>query len=163
MLGESLNHLGRLTEAVAVLDRVVATHPTVTAAHVQLGQAWSYLDDPARAKAAHLEALRLDPASGPACFGAAQACARLGENDLAEQYRRRHLDIVAADRAIGQRRIREGLAASEPAGALAAAAELAAKVYAANGRMAEAGELGARAAEAAARAPRPGPPGGGRR
>jgi len=163
MLGESLANLGRLPEAVAVLERVVAAHPAVTAAHVQLGQAWNSLREPARAKAAHLAALRLDPVNGPACFGAAQACERLGEHELAEQYRRRHLDIVAEDRGIGQRRIRAGLSAGEPAGALAAAADLAAKVYAANGRLAEAADFRARAAAAAARAPQPGPAGGSRR
>jgi tetratricopeptide (TPR) repeat protein len=155
-LGEALNNLGRMPEAITVLERVVAAKPSVAAAHFQLGQAWSYLGEPARAKAAHLAALRCDPANGAACFGVAQACERLGEHDMAEEYRRRHVDLIAADRHMGQRRVREGQSADEARAALVAAYDLAARIYAGHDRTAEAAELRA-LASAPPRGPAPPP------
>ncbi len=160
-LGEALNNLGRMREAVPVLERFIAVNPAVAAAHFQLGQAWSYLHEYGRAKASHLEALRHDPTSGLACYGVALACDRLGEKVMAEEYRRRHVELVAADRRIGQRRVREGQSADEARGALAAAYDLAARIYAANDRPAEAAALRATAADPlpGATAP-PSPPAG---
>lgn len=146
-LGEALNNLGRMRDAVPVLERFIAANPTVAAAHFQLGQAWSYLHEYGRAKASHLEALRHEPTNALACYGVALACDRLGEKEMAEEYRRRHVELVAADRRIGQRRVREGRSADEAASALAAAYDLAARIYAANDRAAEAAEWRARAAD----------------
>lgn len=163
LLGESLNNLGRPHEAVTVLERFIAAHPRVAAAYIQLGQARGALQEPARAKEAHLAALGIEPDNGPATFGVAQACERLGERDLADHYRQRHLDLVAAQRRVGQRRIREGAAAGEAGGALAAACDLASRVYAANDRPAEAARLRARAAASGGGASEPAPSAGSRR
>jgi tetratricopeptide (TPR) repeat protein len=140
-LGEVLNSLGRMEEAIPVLNQFLQTAPDSADAYFQLGQAHLYLQDYARAKAAHASALKEDPQYAQACYGLAVASGRLGETDQSQQYRERYVQMIAQSRLVEHRRVRQNRDEAELQQALARAYVTAGSIYLDHGRTREAQEF----------------------
>jgi tetratricopeptide (TPR) repeat protein len=147
-LGETLNSLGRMSEAVPVLRQYLEKSPHSAhsaEAYFQLGQAYMYLQDYARAKECHQAALREDPEYAQACYGLAVACGRLGEADQSRQHREKYAEMIAESRVGEQRRVRQNRDDAERQEGLARAYATAGQIYLDHGRIQEARELWSKA------------------
>jgi len=145
-LGEALNNVGRMDEAIPVLQKFLKVSPHSAEPYFQLGQAYLYLKAYDRAKECHLAALREDPGFAQACYGVAVACERLGQTDLAREYREKHAGMIARHRMDEQRRTRESRREDELQESLARAYVTAGKVCMAHGNSQEAQEFWDKAA-----------------
>jgi tetratricopeptide (TPR) repeat protein len=130
-----------MDEAVSALERYLEHRPDSAKAYFQLGQAFMYLKQYDRARKCHETALRNDPQFAQACFGLSMACERLGEMDLARQYREQYKQMIAQSRLAEQRRVRQNRDAAELAASLARAYATAGRIYLDHGRPREAEEL----------------------
>lgn len=144
-LGQALNSLGQMGEAVPVLEQFLQRWPQSAAAHFQLGHAHLYLQDFARARDSYQAALRRDPQYAQAYYGLAVACGRLGDADQSRQYREQYAELIDRGRTVEHRRVRQGHDDRELQEALARAYLTAATIYEDDGRRDEAQEFRRRA------------------
>jgi tetratricopeptide (TPR) repeat protein len=92
-IGAVLRKEGRLDEALAVLDRVVAAEPRHSAAWLERGYVMEDLRSPADAEESFRRALAIDPALAPALGKLADAAARKGRKDEARELAGRALAV----------------------------------------------------------------------
>lgn len=90
-IGAVLRKEGRLDEALAVLDRVVAAEPRHAAAWLERGYTLDALRDTAAAAESYRTALAIDPQMAPALGRLADAAARRGETAVAHDLATRAL------------------------------------------------------------------------
>jgi predicted Zn-dependent protease len=94
-LGNVLVHQGKFPDAIEVLHASLAAHPDSLPNQVLLGQAYLQTKAYAEAKQAFLAATQLVPDYANAYHGLATACARLGEQAEAAQYREKLRSLQA--------------------------------------------------------------------
>lgn len=87
-LGETLMNLGKMEEALAVLEVEPAAGKASPNRFLALGHAYLQTQQPDKAKEAFGKAVELDPSLTHAYYGLARACTLLGEAEEA----RRHMD-----------------------------------------------------------------------
>ena len=88
-----LLQLNRNEEALAVAEQFAEQVPDAPDSHYWLGQVHLELRQYEEAKRSHAEAVRIDPRFTHSYFGLSVACARLGERELAADYRQRFAEL----------------------------------------------------------------------
>jgi tetratricopeptide (TPR) repeat protein len=96
-LANALMNLGKMEEVVAVLEEAVEYNRRSMPSFVLLGQAYLQLKQYQKAKQSFQAAAQIAPDSPNACYGLARACARLGEQAEAREYRQRYKKLGAED------------------------------------------------------------------
>jgi tetratricopeptide (TPR) repeat protein len=96
-IGAVLRKEGRLDEALAVLDRVVATEPRHAAAWLERGYTLEALRDSAGAAQSYERALAVDPRLAPAYGRLADAAAKRGETATARRLAEQALALQPLD------------------------------------------------------------------
>jgi tetratricopeptide (TPR) repeat protein len=98
-LGSALLYLQRYEEAKTVLEGHVSAGHADADAYLVLGEVWYQLDEPRKAKRYFETAAALAPYNSAMLFSLAKACAKLGETELATQYRAKFQELKDAETA----------------------------------------------------------------
>ncbi len=98
-LGSALMHLQRTAEAKSVLERHIREGRGDAEAYQVLGEVCYQLNEPRAAKRYFEAAAAMAPYDAAMFYGLARACAKLGEDDLAKQYRARFQELKDAEMA----------------------------------------------------------------
>ncbi|MDO7841575.1 tetratricopeptide repeat-containing sulfotransferase family protein [Sphingomonas immobilis] len=96
-IGAVLRKQGLLDEALALLDRVVASEPRHAAAWLERGYVLDELRSDAKATESYLRALAIDPGLAPALGKLADAAARRGDAEASAGYAARALALNPAE------------------------------------------------------------------
>ena len=104
-LAQALVDLNRMEEAIRLLERNVTADPKVHRGRVLLGMAFMHLEEYQKAKENYRAAIEAHPKHANAHFGLATACARLGQQELQQEYLAKFQELRAGEREIaaGQR------------------------------------------------------------
>lgn len=98
-LGSALMHLQRTGEARSVLERHIREGRGDAEAYQVLGEVCYELNDPRAAKRYFEAAAAMAPYDAAMFYGLARACTKLGEDELAKQYRARFQELKDAEMA----------------------------------------------------------------
>lgn len=97
-LGRALMDLGQTDELVRTMERAVKLPPRSSESHYLLGQGYSQSRDYVKARQSFQVVVGIRPDHTQAYFGLFTACARLGQQEEADRYRKRFLELEALDR-----------------------------------------------------------------
>ncbi|MGQ9575289.1 MAG: tetratricopeptide repeat protein [Thermoguttaceae bacterium] len=147
-LAEALMNMGKMEEAIPVLEEYARNWPRSTEALFRLGQAHLHLKNYQSAINYHQAALKVDPKCIPSHWGLVTACERLGQTAKADQYRAKLQELYKSDYPVQTARRRQYDDESKLRRELAEAYMIGAEVYRANGKLQQAEECWRQAAAA---------------
>jgi tetratricopeptide (TPR) repeat protein len=96
-LAEALVSQRRMEEAIEVLEENVEAHPESTRSFLLLGEVFGQLNEQEKAKQSYEEAIGISPALANAYYGAAGACAALGQSEKSQEYMKKFKALKGRD------------------------------------------------------------------
>ena len=97
LLADALMSLGKIDEAVVVLEEDIRLFPRNAESLLRLGKAHQQLKEHEKAKGRFEAAIEIDPECMDAYYGLASVCVRLKQGDEARKYRAKFAELKAAD------------------------------------------------------------------